>query len=283
MKKGLIVIAGIVVLAVGAIAFYWSEKHQADDSAPVETAVEVVSRPAVAPEPEPVTPPLVVGEKLPVVDPKLDELPLPPLAQSDGYVQENLAGVVGEATAMQYFANEGLVSRAVATVDALGSRQVPGNIQAIQGPAGSYAAAEDPNPPTVILNEQGDPMPQYLSDPANQTRYINYVEMLETMDAETFAALYRRNYPLFQQAWRELGYVDVDFNDRLDQLIDELLATPELDEPYQLIKPEAVYLFSDEDLESLTAGQKILLRMGSENAKRVKSSLREIQQALREM
>lgn len=283
MKKGLIVIAGIVVLALGVIVFYWFEKHQAGDSAPLEVAVEAAPELTAAPEPEQVTPPLVVGEKLPAVDPELEELPLPPLAQSDGYVQENLVGVVGEAAAMQYFANEGLVSRAVATVDALGSRQVPGNIQAIHGPAGSYAAAEDPNPPTVILNEQGDPMPQYLSDPANQTRYINYVEMLETMDAETFAVLYRRNYPLFQQAWRELGYVDVDFNDRLEQLIDELLATPELDEPYQLIKPEAVYLFVDEDLESLTAGQKILLRMGSENAKRVKSSLREIQQALQEM
>lgn len=283
MKKGLIIIAGIVVLALGVIAFYWFEKDQPRDSAPPEVAVETAPELTAAPEPEQVIPPLVVGEKLAVVDPELEELPLPPLAQSDGYVQENLAGVVGEAAAMQYFANEGLVSRAVATVDALGSRQVPGNIQAIQGPAGSYAAAEDPNPPTVILNEQGDPMPQYLSDPANQTRYINYVEMLEIMDAETFAALYQRNYPLFQQAWRELGYVDVDFNERLGQVIDELLATPELEEPYQLIKPEAVYLFADEDLESLTAGQKVLLRMGSENAKRVKSSLREIQQALQEM
>lgn len=283
MKKGLIVIVSIVVLVLGVIAFYWYEKHEAGDSAPLEAVVEVAPEPVAAPEPEQVAPPLVVGDKLPVVDPQLEELPLPPLAQSDDYVQENLAGVVGEAAAMQYFANEGLVSRAVATLDALGSRQVPGNIQAIQSPAGIYEAAEDPNPPAVILNEQGDPMPQYLSDPANQTRYISYVEMLETMDAETFAALYRRNYPLFQQAWRELGYMDVDFNDRLEQVIDELLATPELDEPYQLIKPEAVYQFVDEDLESLTAGQKILLRMGSENAKRVKSSLREIQQALQEM
>jgi hypothetical protein len=41
-----------------------------------------------------------------------------------------------------------------------------------------------------------------------------------------------------------------------------------------------VYLFVDEDLEALTAGQKIMLRMGNENAARVKSKLSEIRQAL---
>jgi len=48
----------------------------------------------------------------------------------------------------------------------------------------------------------------------------------------------------------------------------------------RLIKPEAYYLFADKDLESLSAGQKILIRMGPENAARVKSKLTEIRAAL---
>ena len=63
-------------------------------------------------------------------------------------------------------------------------------------------------------------------------------------------------------------------------LFDELLATPDVAEPYRLIKPEAVYLFADEELEELSAGQKILLRMGSANAARVKARLSEFRQAL---
>lgn len=285
MNKGFIVIAGIVVLVLGLIAFYWFEVHQVDVSSTAEIPVEVVPEPVVVPEPEqqPVAPPMVVGEKLTTATPELDELPLPPLTESDSYAQQKLAGVVGEAAAMQYFVDEGLVARTVASIDALGSRQVPANIQAVHGPAEGFTAVEDPNPPTVIRNEEGDPLPQYLSEPANPGRYIAYVEMLETLDAESFAALYSRNYPLFQQAWREQGYVDADFNERLEEVIDELLATPEVEEPYRLIKPEAVYLFADEELESLTAGQKILLRMGSANAARVKSSLLEIRKALREM
>ena len=283
MNKRFIVIAGIVVLVLGLIAFYWFEVRSSGVSTVAEVPVEVAPEPVATPEPEQEAPPMVVDEKLPAFSPELDELPLPPLTESDTYAQQKLAGVVGEAATMQYFVDEGMVARAVASVDALGSRQVPGNIQAVHGPAEGFVAVEDPNPPTVIKNEQGDPMPQYLSDPANQGRYIAYVEMLETLDADSFAAVYSRNYPLFQQAWRELGYVDADFNDRLEEVIDELLATPEVEEPYRLVKPEAVYLFADEELESLTAGQKILIRMGSENAARVKSSLLEIRKALREM
>jgi hypothetical protein len=63
-------------------------------------------------------------------------------------------------------------------------------------------------------------------------------------------------------------------------VIDDLLATPSVEEPYRLIKPEAVYVFADEELESLSAGQKIMLRMGSDNAARVKSKLSEFREAL---
>ncbi len=52
-------------------------------------------------------------------------------------------------------------------------------------------------------------------------------------------------------------------NDRLIEVIDNLLATPDVEGPVYLTKPEAVYLFEDPELEALTAGQKVLLRMGS--------------------
>ena len=47
-----------------------------------------------------------------------------------------------------------------------------------------------------------------------------------------------------------------------------------------MIKPEAYYLYVDEELEALTAGQKVLLRMGPDNAARVKAKLAEIRNAL---
>ena len=275
MKQGLIIISCIILIVLGVVAWFLYEERQAQEPPP-PVAAEVAPEPV----PEPETPSFVPAQKQAPAAPELEELPLPPLAESDAYAQETLAEVVGEASAMQYFVNEGVVARAVATVDALGSRQVPGNIRAMSGPDSDFAASPDPAPPAVILDEAGDPVPQFLSDPANAGRYLAWVEMLEAVEADRFAELYRNNYPLFQQAWLELGYTDRDFNDRLVEVIDGLLATPVVDEPYRLIKPEAVYLFADEELESLNAGQKILLRMGAENAARVKSKLSEIRQAI---
>lgn len=279
MKKGLIVILCIVLLVLGGIAFYLFYAGERD--APVAVSPVETTEPAfvTAPEAEP-EPPSPMPERRQAEIPDLEVLPLPPLAESDPYAGDQLAQAVGEAGAIRFFAQEALVARAVATVDALGSRQVPGNIRVMSAPEDDFLAVPDPNPPEEILDEAGDPVPQFLSDPANAARYQPYVEMLEAVDAAQFAAMYERNQPLFDQAWRDLGYADGDFTGRLVDVIDELLDTPDVAEPYRLIKPEAVYLFADEELEELSAGQKILLRMGSENAARVKARLSEFRQAL---
>lgn len=278
-----VVIAAVLVILLLLGGFAWYFYGQGPEPAPVvvettEPAVPPPAEPEEQPAPEP--PAFQPVERKPVVDQELAELPLPPLAESDGHVAQTLGTVVGEAAVMQYFSTEDLVARTAATVDALGSRQVPGNIQSMPGPADTFAVVENPNPREWVTNEMGDPIPQYLSDPSGYRRYVNYVEMLEAVDTPTFISLYESNYPLFQEAWRQLGYSDGDFNSRLVEVIDELLATPDVEEPYELMKPEAVYMFVNEDLEALSAGQKIMLRMGSENAARVKSKLSEIRQAL---
>lgn len=281
MNKVVIAALIAILFLLGVVAWYFY--GQKAEPLPVASeTTEIVLPPPVQPQPEPPPepPPFQPVERVVVPQTELAELPLPSLAESDPHVTQTLAGVVGEAATMQYFVSEDLVSRTVATIDALGNRQVPGNIQAMQSPAGTFAAVANPSPRKWMTNEVGDPIPQFLSDPSGNRRYVNYVEMFEAVDTATFISLYEKHYPLFQEAWRQLGYSDGDFNSRLIAVIDELLATPDVTEPYELMKPEAVYLFVDEDLETLGAGQKILLRMGSENAARVKSKLSEIRQAL---
>ena len=88
-------------------------------------------------------------------------------------------------------------------------------------------------------------------------------------------------YPLFQQAYRELGYPDGYFNGiRLIVVIDHLLETPDVIEPVALTQPNVMYEYADPELESRSAGQKIMMRMGSENAARVRAKLREIRAVL---
>jgi hypothetical protein len=280
MKKTLAVLVVVVVLGGMAWYLYQSRPEPVAEAPP---AVEVAPQPEPAVEPEAPAPANELPEPpvaLPEALPEPEEAPLPPLAESDPYVSQTLDGLVGEAAVLRYFSTENVVHKAVATVDALGSRQVPKPILPLNGPAGEYPAAPNPDPATEIRDEAGDPIPQFLSDPAGHARYTPYVEMLEAVPPAEFVQLLQTNEALFDEAFRQLGYADARFADRLVGVIDELLATPDVDEPLRLMKPEAYYLFVDDELEALSAGQKILLRMGKDNAARVKSWLSQVREAL---
>jgi hypothetical protein len=47
-----------------------------------------------------------------------------------------------------------------------------------------------------------------------------------------------------------------------------------------LVQPSVLYRYADERLEKLSAGQKLLIRMGPANAAVIKAKLREIQAEL---
>ena len=116
--------------------------------------------------------------------------------------------------------------------------------------------------------------------PTNSFRYAPYVRMLESVNTARFVDLYRRHYALFDQAYRELGFPDGHFNDRAVEAIDVLLASPSLAEPPRLVQPKVFMQFADRDLEQLPAGQKLMLRVGAENAQRIKVKLAEIRAAI---
>jgi hypothetical protein len=280
-------VIGALLVLLGAAAYYYFSVYQPAES-PVTVATTV---PAVVPEPESVSQPdqlpveVVVAEEsesgfetaAPVA---VEEIPLPMLMDSDPLVLDRLGELIGESAVIQYLASENVISRIVATVEMMDGRQIPGVVQVVQGPESNFAAIVNEQPETVIRNEEGDPVPQFVINPANYRRYTPYVELLEAVDTEQLVENYRSHYSLFQEAYRQMGYADAEFNDRLDATIDELLATPEVTDPVNLVKPEAFFLFADPDLESLTAGQKILLRMGNANAARVKLKLAEIRETL---
>jgi hypothetical protein len=108
---------------------------------------------------------------------------------------------------------------------------------------------------------------------------VPYVRVLESLDSRVLVQRYVESYPLFQQAYAELGYPNRNFNDRLVEAIDDMLAAPE-PATLELAQPRVLYEFADEDLQRRSAGQKIMMRMGADNARRVKAKLREIRGAL---
>ncbi len=192
--------------------------------------------------------------------------PLPPLGSSDAEVQDALARLIGRAAFAQLVRPEEMIRHIVATVDNLPRRTVAPRLWPINPVPGGYIPPGRSESATAVQ--------------ANAARYAPYVTAFEALDSHKLAAVYAYFYPLFQQAYSELGYPNVYFNDRLIEAIDIMLATPDVPEPIALVQPRVVYQYADPDLEALPAGQKILLRMGSDNAAHVKAKLTEIRQAV---
>jgi hypothetical protein len=132
-------------------------------------------------------------------------------------------------------------------------------------------------PGETVVSNQGDATTLSVS---NYARYAPFVHLVETTDPKTLAAVYFRLYPLFQQAYEDLGYPGRFFNDRLVEVIDHLLAAPEPQGPIELVQPKVFYQYADRNLEDLSAGQKLMIRMGPANEGILKAKLRDLRSEL---
>lgn len=192
--------------------------------------------------------------------------PLPPLKDSDQQFRESLAGLAGADPVAKYLQPEHIITRIVATVDALPRHQAPERVRPVKSVASPFQVERSGEKITIAAS--------------NGARYEPYVAIFDALPANNLVAVYEYFYPLFQKAYENLGYPNRYFNDRVFETIDDLLAAPEPHGPIALTQPKVLYEFADPDLEGLSAGQKIMIRMGRENEAKVKKKLRAIRSAL---
>jgi hypothetical protein len=188
--------------------------------------------------------------------------PLPALDASDAAVAEALSALAGGHGLRGLLVDGNLIPRIVATVDALPRHDLGNNILPAHTPKGAFIT-EDVAGRTV-------------TGEANYARYAPYMQVVSSVDSSALVDWYVRNYPLFQQAYRELGYPTAYFNDRLVVAIDDMLAAPDLSATPALVKQGANYVYQDPALEALSVGQKLLLRTGPANEAAIKAKLRAI-------
>jgi hypothetical protein len=239
-----------VALAVAAAAVYWFVLREKPAPPPA-----LVAPPAAAPaEPAPPAPRAEASAPS-----------LPSLADSDADMLQALSQLLGTG-AEGLLLRPGIVHRIVATVDHLPDDKVPQQVLPVKAPGGAFAT----------IDEGG----RKVMDRANAARYVRYVNLVSQLDISQLVATYRHYYPLFQQAYRDLGYPKGEFNDRLVEAIDDMLEAPQPEPPVALVSPRAMFDYAAPDLQDASAGQKILIRLGPENEARVKVKLRELRRAL---
>jgi hypothetical protein len=248
INKPMIVVAAVVVLAGAGIAYYF-HYHNAP----------AARLPAAAPPPPQA--PSEPAIEHPVPTAPSAAAPLPALGDSDPAIRDALSAALGK-DAMQYLVPESLVRHIVVTVDNLPRQKVSAAKRPTVAVPGAFLAEGDELHATI--------------DPKNYARYDAMVSVVRRLDMKQVADVYLRFYPLFQGAYQDLGYPTGYFNDRLVQVIDSLLATPKVDGPIELTRPNVMYTFADPTLEARPAGQKLLLRMGPDNAAAIEAKLREL-------
>lgn len=279
----------VLLIAVLAAAYLWWQEQQRDAEPPPVAQLPAAPGEAPAPAspgapggprypvPAPTDVPAVPASPLPSPEQQAAEEahmpeaappaePLPALNESTTVITQILGGMFGEDVLAALFNSDEFVRRFVVTVDSLPERKLPRQYLLFKRVPGQFLVAGEGDARSI--------------SPDNAARYAPYAQLAMRLETQRLVNLYARFYPLFQEAYAELGKPNAYFNDRVVEVIDNLLATPYIAEPIPVVQPKVFYLYADPELEALSAGQKALLRMGAANAAQVKAKLRALRLAL---
>jgi hypothetical protein len=242
----------LIPFAIGIIAHRYL--HRA-----VEPPATVSPRP-VAPLPTP-TPRQVSLQ--PTVAPRAD---LPRLDASDAFMRKLAAALSTNPQWAKWLLTEGVVRQLVASTDNIAEGRSPNPHLGFLAPKQPFRATERSEAPTI--------------DAATFHRYDLVADVIASLDAKGCARVFEETRPLFQDAYKELGYPDRKFEDTLAKAIRHLLATPEPPTAPSVRPSVKSWKLADPRLEALSPAQKQLLRMGPENVKKIKQKLRELAEAM---
>jgi len=294
MNKSIFIVLIIISLAIAATYYPWQQTEEIDPVSESRSVTEddeflkilrESEKPAIkypvpeasskskdkveeSPEQEPAVIPITPDPITPdpiAIDPVVTQFPgqLPQLDESDSEIVAEINSLTEEQALNGLFSFESFIRNFVVTIDNMTNRKLPQRYIFTQRVTDKFS---------VIKQE----LDTALLDSKNFKRYSPYVNLVDAIDSRKLVTVYVRFYPLFQEAYESLGYPDRYFNDRLIHVIDHLMAAPEIEGPINLVRPKVFYQFADPELESLSAGQKILVRIGYANLLRVKSKLKEL-------
>lgn len=243
---------GIIILIVAAVAIYYFFFQTKTKEAPAVTEVM---------ETKPVEPATEEGpsKEEPVVplDVALDE--------SDSVIRDLFKGLSSHPKLADWLVTTDLVRKFVAAVDNIANGMSPRAHIDFFKTKGTFK----------VIEKSG----RIYIDPASYSRYTQVADAFASLDTEGSVRLFRQLKPVIQEAYRDLGYPDRDFQDTLVKAIRELLRVPVVKDV--LVQKKVVsYGMVDPQLEKLSQAQKHLLRMGPDSVQKIQSKLRELALAL---
>lgn len=253
-EKKKVIWTGIVfvLIVVAVIIVYYLVTHKKSPEVP-ETPEIIEKKPMKLPEKE-----------------SIKEEPIEPvnipLKESDELIRDMVDKISSDPKISEWMSIDHIIKKFVAAVDNIANGLSPRKQINFFDPKGEFLA-----------EKKGE---KYIIDEDSYKRYNPVANAFSSLDTEKTVNLYRRFKPLIQEAYKELGYPEKDFNDTLNRAIKELQAVPIIEDDIVLISKLKSYELADSELEGMSQSQKHLFRMGPENIKKIKNKLSELQKEL---
>ncbi|MES3006933.1 MAG: DUF3014 domain-containing protein [Pseudomonadota bacterium] len=234
--------------------------------APVERTVEPTALLPTVNEPAPAVVQTIIEE--PVAPAVIEEVvELPTLNLSDAFVLTRLSALETGATLLELLASEELIRRFVVFTE---------NVSQGSLPQLEYPVRRLPQPMAVREVDEN----LFEMQTVSYQRYTPLIDALAAVNPDQAIAIYRVLKPLFQEAFAEIGYPNRNFDDVVVRAIDNVIGAQTAEGPFQLVKPKVMYVYANADVESMTPVEKQLLRMGPQNAEKLKAALAQYRERL---
>jgi hypothetical protein len=229
------IIVGVVLVAAGTLlTMWWMSRTPAEPAAPAATAATDVPDGSDRPKPQP--------------------LSLPPLDESDTMLRDLVSTLSRHPMLTRLLATDGLVRRATLSVIQIGEGRTPNDPLEVLRPDSRVR---------IVGTESG------RVDPDSYARWDAATAALTSIDPAELAQVYVNIKPLLDDAYREQGYPDANFDEAIVQAMEVLSSTPSLSSEPTLIRRPDYYIHDDPKLRALRPVQKQFLLFGPENQRKV--------------
>jgi hypothetical protein len=236
------VIAGVLLIAAAALAFFWFRPHRADAPPPVSAAA-----PASAPA---ASPPAAEREV---------RTTLPPLDESDPAVREIVGTLSAHPLVAAWLGGDQLLRGATQILVSIsGGQALPPFVRRF-APSGAFT-----------VRVAGG---RAVIDTASYRRYDAVGAAVSSVDAAAAGRVYRTLRPRLEEAFKELGMAG-SIDEIVSRAVGQVLAVPVTDGDVPVVSKGLVYAYADPRLEALPPVSKLLLRMGPDNLRTIQGKAR---------
>lgn len=239
------IVLGAAALVVGAVlTLWWLSRAQPGTANPAATAPTEVA---------------VVGNR-----PKSQNLNLPSLDDSDTFLRTLVSTLSQHPMVAKMLATPSLIRGATLATVQIGDGKTPAVPFAVIRPT-THVAIVGTGPSGKL-------------DASSYARWNSDTDALISIRPRELAQLYVNVKSLFDQAYRDLGHPNPDFDEAIVKAIDTLSETPQVDQEPVLIRrqPAGFYEHEDQSLKALLPVQKQFLLMGPENRRRILDWLKDL-------